>query len=160
MAVKAYSVIMELTYNELKKRDVINVTDGRCLGRIIDARFSFPDGVIIGIIVPGRRTKGLLRIFDKSELYIDESRIIKIGGDVILVDVNCGDTCSTSVKVNRIEKRPEKRPKPCPPPCKPCPPPPCKKPCAPEYPRSKSNDGQVDFSLLSGGDGGYDGDEY
>ncbi len=157
----AYFVIMELSYNELRKRDVINVTDGRCLGRIIDARFSFPEGVIIGIVVPGRRTKGLFRLFDRSELYIDESRIIKIGGDVILVDINCGDTCSTSVKVNRIERRSEKRAKPYPPPCPPQPcPPPCPKPCTPKHSHVKGGKEQVDFSILSGSDSGYDGEEY
>ena len=79
---------MELSYSELKKRDVINVPDGRCLGRIIDLRLSFPNGVLTGIIVPGRKSKRLFACFDHSEIYIDRSRIIKIGGDVILVDIS------------------------------------------------------------------------
>ena len=80
---------MELSYNELRKRDVINVPDGRCLGRITDLKLSFPSGVMVGIVVPGRKSRGIFRWFDKTEFYIDRSRIIKIGGDVILVDISC-----------------------------------------------------------------------
>jgi YlmC/YmxH family sporulation protein len=97
---------MELSYKELSKRDVINVPDGRCLGRIIDIRLSFPDGLLVGIVVPGRKSRGIFCFFDKTELYIDRSRIIKIGGDVILVDISCNP-------------RPKPKPKPCPPPCTP-----------------------------------------
>lgn len=96
---------MELSFKELSKRDVINVPDGRCLGRIIDIRLSFPDGLLVGIVVPGRKSRGIFCFFDKTELYIDRSRIIKIGGDVILVDISCP---------------PKPKPKPCPqPPCSP-----------------------------------------
>ena len=112
---------MELTYNELRKRDVINVSDGRCLGRIIDMRLDFPEGILVGIVVPGRKVRGLLKLFDRSQLYIDESRIIKIGGDVILVDMQCGDNCLQSININ-TPNPPKPKPKPCPPPCPPCPP--------------------------------------
>ena len=100
---------MDLSYRDLKKRDVINVVDGRCLGRIIDVVLSFPKGVLKGIVVPGRRVYGF-RLFDRTELYIDESRIIKIGGDVILVDVNCGEVCSPSVPPNKKPPPPPNHP--------------------------------------------------
>ena len=99
---------MQLTYQELRKRDVINITDGRCLGRIINLTLSFPSGTLEGITVPGRRVYGF-RLFDNTEIYIDKDRIIKIGGDVILVRINCGEVCSPSTK-------------PSPPPNKCCPP--------------------------------------
>ena len=158
---------MELTYNELRKRDVINVSDGRCLGRIIDMRLDFPEGVLVGIVVPGRRVHGLFKLFDKSQLYIDESRIIKIGGDVILVDINCGDLCSSGVRVNKHDRN--RRPN-CPPP--PCPSnnkpqrhsPSCQSPCSPPCPpRKKNNCGhgeEIDFSILSGGDDRIDTGDY
>ena len=107
---------MELTYNQLKNRDVINVVDGKCLGRITNMKFSFPKGVITGIYVPGRRVLGL-RLFDRSEIFIEESKIIKIGGDVILVDLKCGETCSPSVS-----PKPSPKPNPC---QTNCPPNPC-----------------------------------
>jgi YlmC/YmxH family sporulation protein len=159
---------MELTYNELRQRDVINVTDGRCLGRIIDLRLSFPEGLLVGIVVPGRKVKGLFRLCDKSQLYIDESHIIKIGGDVILVDINCGDLCSAGVRVNKPNNNNHGK--------RPCPPPPCPPPCPPnnqspcckmpkqQYDHSQGNQngysGQVDFSILSGGDGRINTDDY
>jgi len=139
---------MELSYNELRKRDVVNISDGRCLGKIIDIRLSFPDGILVGIVVPGRKTKGFFRIFDKSELYIDESRIIKIGGDVILVDINCGDVCSAGVRVNKPDRYPPKKPEHCSPKCPP-PPPPCPK-----------KHQHVDFGILSGGEDRIDTGDY
>ena len=143
---------MELSYNELRKRDVVNVSDGRCLGRIIDMRLCFPEGVLTGIVVPGRKTRGFFRWFDKSQLYIDESRIIKIGGDVILVDVNCGEMCAYTVRGSSHQRDGGKnnnksscKPKPCPPPC-------------PEH-KHECND-KIDFSILSGGNCRIDTDDY
>lgn len=103
---------MELSYNELSKRDVINVADGRCLGRIIDLTLSFPRGVLTGITVPGRRNRGIFAFFDKSRIFIEVNKIIKIGGDVILVDLRCSDTCAPNVKVCEKPKRPTPPPKP------------------------------------------------
>lgn len=154
---------MELTYNELRKRDVINVSDGRCLGRIIDIRLDFPEGVLVGIVVPGRRVHGIFKLFDKSQLYIDESRIIKIGGDVILVDINCGDLCSAGVRVNKNGRGgkpncppphcpPNDRPKHCPPYCPP--------PCPPQKKHDCSHGEQIDFSILSGGENRIDTEDY
>lgn len=106
---------MELTFNELKKRDVINIADGRCLGRITDLKLKFPEGVLIGIFVPGRKTKKIFRWFDKSEVFIEERKIIKIGGDVILVDIKCENS---SAPTKQCVPLPPCTPKPCPPnPC-------------------------------------------
>ena len=82
---------MELSYNELKTRDVINIADGRCLGKIIDLKLNFPEGKLIGIVVPGRNIKGLFKCFDKTQMYIEERKIVQIGSDVILVDIHCFD---------------------------------------------------------------------
>ncbi len=153
---------MELSYNELRKRDVINISDGRCLGRIIDIRLCFPEGVLVGIVVPGRRTRGILRLFDKSELYIDESRILKIGGDVILVNVNCGEVYSSGVRVENVKNRKPQGKRPtngcsknaCPPPCQP----PCPPSCPPKNQHKPPY--EPDFNILSGGDERIDQDDY
>lgn len=129
---------MELSYSDLRKRDVINVPDGRCLGRIIDLRLSFPSGVMVGIVVPGRKARGLLRWFDKTEFYIDRSRIIKIGGDVILVDIS--SEC-------RHEKPPKPRPKP------PCPP---QEHCGNNF----KGEGDGDFNIFPPIDGRIDQSDY
>lgn len=111
---------MELSFRDLQKRDVINIVDGRSFGRIKDIQLSFPQGKLVGIVVPGRRDGFILRLFDRNKIYIPEHNIIKIGGDVILVNVNCGDTCSPSTNPN---VKPKKKPD-CSPPCPPiCPPP-------------------------------------
>ena len=110
---------MELTYKELSKRDVINVADGRCLGRIINAKFKFPQGILVGIFVPARKNKGIFWFLDRRTLYIDVNKIIKIGGDVILVDIKCGDNLAQSTMVNKGAKPQNNQ---CPPPCPPSPP--------------------------------------
>lgn len=107
---------MKLTFNDLKKKDVINTVDGRCLGRITDLTLDFPDGVMVGITVPGKKTKWFLRFLDKSDLFIPDDRIKKIGSDVILVNLACGEVCAPSVRA-----KPDKKPPvPCPPPVFPC----------------------------------------
>lgn len=72
---------MELGFNELKKKSVINVLDGRDLGKICDLIFTYPEGKIKAIIVPGKRNA----FFKTNELIIDLRCIEKIGNDVVLV---------------------------------------------------------------------------
>ena len=143
---------MELTYKELARRDVINVADGRCLGRIINIKFKFPQGVIVGIFVPARKNKGLFWFLDRSTLYIDVSKIVKIGGDVILVDIKCGETCAQNTPI----KKPSN---PCPPnPCSPpCPPNPCQPSCSPN--RNSENQ-TLDLSSMFDQNGNIDLDDY
>lgn len=75
---------METSYRELKCKFVVNVTDGRNLGRTCDIVFSFPDGRVFGIVVPGK--KGI-RFFKNNDLFISIKSIVKIGADVVLVDL-------------------------------------------------------------------------
>ena len=110
---------MELSFNELKKREVVNVSDGKCYGKITDLTLSFPKGVLTGITVPGSKKNCFLRLFDRNKLFIEERKIIRIGSDVILVDLKCGDTYDTSVKVVN-KKPPPPPPFPAIPPCSPC----------------------------------------
>ena len=146
---------MELTYKELAKRDVINVADGSCLGRIVNAKFKFPQGTLVGIFVPSSKHKGLFWFFDKSTIYIDVNKIIKIGGDVILVNINCGDTCSPSVP----SYKPPKPKSPCPPTC----PPPCPPPmCSPNFSQKdrQGNEETLDLSGIFDQNGKIDLDDY
>ena len=39
-SIRHKDIIMELSFKELAKRDVINVADGKCLGRIVAAAYS------------------------------------------------------------------------------------------------------------------------
>ena len=144
---------MELTFNDLKKRDVINVADGKCLGRVVDLRLSFPRGNLVGIYVPGRKGCGIFRLFDKTVIYIDESRIVKIGGDVILVNLKCTENCTDRINYPKEHQKCVKPPNGqggC---CPPNYPPP------PKPPRSMGEQ-EADFSILSGGEERFDTSDY
>ena len=75
---------MDTSYRELKCKDVVNVTDGRNLGRTCDIVFSFPEGKVYGIVVPGKRG---FRFFKNNDLFISLKNVVKIGADVVLVDL-------------------------------------------------------------------------
>lgn len=74
---------MQLTFLELRAKEVINTQDGRKLGRVCDMVFCYPDNRWVGIVVPGG--KGWVK--KKNELFIDLKKIVKIGEDVVLVNV-------------------------------------------------------------------------
>ena len=76
---------MELSYNDLRKKEVVNTVDGKKLGRVCDRVFCYPENRILGFVVPGSRAFGLKR----EEYFIDLKNIVKIGEDVILVNVGC-----------------------------------------------------------------------
>lgn len=73
---------MELSFSELRAKEVINMQDGRRLGKVCDIIFCYPDNRWIGIVVPNGRGFG-----KKNDLYIDLRSIAKIGQDVILVNI-------------------------------------------------------------------------
>lgn len=72
---------MEYNFSDLKKKNVINVLDGRDLGKISDLIISYPDGKIKSIIVPGKKNC----FFSSCELIISFCCIERIGDDAILV---------------------------------------------------------------------------
>ncbi len=74
---------MELSFSELRAKEVVNTQDGKKLGKVCDIALCYPENKWIGIIVPGGRGWG----FKKNNLFIDLRNIVKIGEDVILVNV-------------------------------------------------------------------------
>lgn len=71
--------------SELRTREVINVSDGRKLGNVIDVDIDLEAGRIRALIVPG--TTRVLGIFGRNEdLVITWEKIKRIGHDVILVE--------------------------------------------------------------------------
>ena len=76
----------EYTFCELREREVINVEDGKKLGRIVDVAFNCK-GQLIGLIVPGEK-KFFKNNTGTDNLYIPFNCVLKIGDDVILVDLN------------------------------------------------------------------------
>jgi len=72
--------------SELRVRDVINIADGRRLGLLCDVEMDLERGRITALIVPGpARFFGL---FGRERDYVIAwDDIVKVGEDVILVDV-------------------------------------------------------------------------
>lgn len=116
---------MELSFTELKQKDVINLIDGKHLGRVCDLTFSFPESKVLGFTVTG--CKGFR--FSKQEVFLPINTVVKIGKDAVLVKFGKEEDC---------HEKPKCKPKPCPPPCppNPCPPKPCPPQCPP-YPNDR-----------------------
>ena len=82
---------MELSFSQLRAKEVINTQDGRRLGKVCDIALCYPENRWIGIVVPGGRG-----FFRKNDLFIELKNIVKIGEDVILVNVGFprGQNCA------------------------------------------------------------------
>ncbi|SHG48887.1 sporulation protein, YlmC/YmxH family [Thermosyntropha lipolytica DSM 11003] len=72
--------------SDLKTRDVVNILDGRKLGNIIDIDLDLENGRVTALILPGR-SRGLGIFTRREELVIPWEKIIRIGRDVVLVEV-------------------------------------------------------------------------
>lgn len=71
--------------SDLQKKDVVNVTDGSKIGKIIDIKID-EKGNMEGLVV--EKNKFLVSMFSSSgEIEIKWNQIEKIGEDVILVSI-------------------------------------------------------------------------
>lgn len=68
---------------DLQLKDIVNIKDGRRLGRIIDAEID-SKGQIINIII---EPKKIFKLSSNNESNITFNQIVKIGEDVILVEL-------------------------------------------------------------------------
>jgi YlmC/YmxH family sporulation protein len=75
----------ELSFCELRSKHVVNVIDGKVLGRICDVVFSRHSAKVLGFVVPGENIFSFFK--RKGELFIPFERICKIGIDVVLVEL-------------------------------------------------------------------------
>ena len=79
---------MEMLFSELKCKDVINLRDCRCIGRITDLEFHPDTGCICKVLIP--KCKKTFNLFAKEEfIEICFRDIRQIGPDIILVDLPC-----------------------------------------------------------------------
>lgn len=77
---------MEISYCELRSKTVINLSDGRKLGRIIDLVYDECTAKVLGLVVPSNRSFG--GIFKgREDIFIPYHCICKIGEDTILVEL-------------------------------------------------------------------------
>ncbi len=74
---------METSFGELRRKETVNLCDGKRLGRVCDVVFTYPEGKVQGVVVPGG--KGFR--FGRGELFIELKNVKKIGVDVIFVEL-------------------------------------------------------------------------
>ena len=77
-----------MTFSELRKKDVICISDGRLLGRISDLEIDVSCGQIRAVIVPGGMGIGCFFHGDKGLMSIPWNQIACVGDDVILVSAS------------------------------------------------------------------------
>lgn len=94
---------METSFCELRGKEVINIVDGKKLGRIIDLVFDDCTGKIFGIVVPSYNKSW--NIFKQSDdIFIPFNCICKFGDDAILVRIFVQNTnvMSKKAKIQNI----------------------------------------------------------
>ncbi len=93
---------MIYTFKDLKKKDVVNVIDGKNLGKINDLIIDAKCGQILKIVVSGKKFGSLFC----DNIEINFNKITKIGEDSILVKLCLGknDLTTESEQVLNIEE--------------------------------------------------------
>ncbi len=76
-----------VTFSQLRDKDVINIPDGRKLGKPIDLTFC-ENAMIEAIVVPGPSSIWNCFSREREGCAIPWNRIRRIGDDVILVDLD------------------------------------------------------------------------
>jgi YlmC/YmxH family sporulation protein len=79
-------LVCEVTFCELRAKQVVNVVDGKCLGHIIDLVFDLKCGKVLGLVTPGWR-RSFFRFRPREDIFIPWRCVCKIGDDVILVEL-------------------------------------------------------------------------
>ncbi|MBE5735485.1 MAG: YlmC/YmxH family sporulation protein [Clostridiales bacterium] len=78
---------MQISFCELRAKEVVNIYNGKRLGNIIDMIIDTRCARVLGIVVPNCNAK--FSIFkSNSDVFIPYNNIVKIGKDVILVDLS------------------------------------------------------------------------
>ena len=73
-----------MNLSDLQRKDIVNIADGKRLGRIVDASVT-SSGVIEYFVVLEKKFWNFFK--SSSEITISFSQIKKIGTDVILVEL-------------------------------------------------------------------------
>lgn len=71
-----------MNLSELQKKEIINISDGKKIGMIIDVIVS-SQGKIDSLILEEKRFN---KRFSKGEIKVNWEQIVKIGDDIILID--------------------------------------------------------------------------
>lgn len=72
---------MDISFVEIREKEVVNIFDGKKLGHIIDIIFERESGRVKGVVVPG-----IKKFMRKTEdIFVPIENLKKIGEDVLLV---------------------------------------------------------------------------
>lgn len=82
-----------MRYQKMREKEVVNVLDGKSLGFICDMQLDLATGKVCSLIVPG--CMGLRNLFRNNYYVIPWCNILKIGEDIILVEV---DMCTCAIE--------------------------------------------------------------
>lgn len=73
--------------SELQKKDIINIKDGKKVGRIIDVEVDTNNGYLIHFVI--ERAHYIRSIFSSTDdICVKFTQIKKLGEDVILIDIS------------------------------------------------------------------------
>ena len=73
--------------SELQKKDIINIKDGKKIGKIVDVEFDINSGYMVHFVI--EKAHFVRSLFSTTEeLNIKFTQIKKLGEDVILIDIS------------------------------------------------------------------------
>lgn len=91
---------MDISFCNLRNKEVVNICDGKNLGNITDIIIDTTCGKILGLIVPSN-SKNFFNFFkSNNDIFIPYNRICKIGKDIILVDIIIQQSCNCVSNIN------------------------------------------------------------
>lgn len=96
------NIDFEISFSELRCKELINVRDGRRLGRITDIIFSGESSKIKGVVAPYTKRSLLTK---GQDIFIPWKCVKKIGEDVIIVDVNADGSCEPPPPLPDCDRR-------------------------------------------------------
>lgn len=74
-----------MSLSELKTKEVVNICDGKRIGRVMDVEFNVETGQIEAIVVPGGFDFVAMLRGEKRGIVIPWGQICCFGDDIILV---------------------------------------------------------------------------
>ncbi|MCF8010618.1 MAG: YlmC/YmxH family sporulation protein [Clostridiales bacterium] len=77
--------------SDLRMREVINIVDGKRLGPIKDIDIDVVEGKLHSMVLPGHQAKFMGLVGKEEEIIVPWDKIVRIGIDVILVDLSFND---------------------------------------------------------------------
>ena len=80
-----------MTLAELKQKEVVDLADGRRLGKVMDLEFSLKDSRITALVVPAETSFLQSLRGEKCGLVIPWEDVYRIGDDVVLVTIRQGE---------------------------------------------------------------------